>query len=152
MTGQGLLIFAVASIPGVRSIQPHVQWVPGALSLGVKRPRREATTHLHLVPRSKNKWSYTSTPPYAFTAWCSVKAQGQIYFYLTGGHLSRDKALGREVDHSPLYDAEVRNEVSYTSSPHTPSLGGTSLSTEIIIPFTVPDISQFVLIWYTCYS
>jgi hypothetical protein len=21
------------------------------------------TTHLHLVPRSKNEWSYTSTPP-----------------------------------------------------------------------------------------
>jgi hypothetical protein len=24
------------------------------------------TTHLHLVPRSKNKWSYTSTPQYVF--------------------------------------------------------------------------------------
>jgi hypothetical protein len=34
------------------------------------------TTHLHLVPRSKNEWSYTSTPQYAFMAWCLVKAQG----------------------------------------------------------------------------
>jgi hypothetical protein len=25
------------------------------------------------VPRSKNEWSYTSTPQYAFMAWCSVK-------------------------------------------------------------------------------
>jgi hypothetical protein len=33
----------------------------GSLSLGVK-----LTTHLHLVPRSKNEWSYTSTPQYAF--------------------------------------------------------------------------------------
>jgi hypothetical protein len=33
------------------------------------------TTHLHLVLRSKNEWSYTSTPQYAFMAWCSVKAQ-----------------------------------------------------------------------------
>jgi hypothetical protein len=31
------------------------------------------TTHLHLVPRSKNAWSYTSTPQYAFVAWFSVK-------------------------------------------------------------------------------
>jgi hypothetical protein len=36
--------------------------VPEALSLGVKRPGREATTHFHLVPRSKSEWSYISTP------------------------------------------------------------------------------------------
>jgi hypothetical protein len=30
--------------------------------LGVKRPGREAD-HSHLVPRSNNEWSYTSTPP-----------------------------------------------------------------------------------------
>jgi hypothetical protein len=30
------------------------------------------TTHFHLVPRWKNAWSYTSTPQYAFTVWCSV--------------------------------------------------------------------------------
>jgi hypothetical protein len=38
-------------------------------------------THLHLVPRSKNAWSCTSTPQCAFMAWCSVKkkAQGQLY-------------------------------------------------------------------------
>jgi hypothetical protein len=38
-------------------------------------------TELHLVPRSKNEWSYTSTPQYAFMAWFSVKAQGQLYIY-----------------------------------------------------------------------
>jgi hypothetical protein len=31
------------------------------------------TTHLHLVPRSKNAWSYTSTPQYASMMSCSVK-------------------------------------------------------------------------------
>jgi hypothetical protein len=31
------------------------------------------TNHLHLEPRSKNAWSFTSTPQYAFMAWCSVK-------------------------------------------------------------------------------
>jgi hypothetical protein len=48
-------------------------WVPGALSLGVKRPPFSAEV--------KNSWSYTSTPQYAFMAWYSVKAQGQLYFY-----------------------------------------------------------------------
>jgi hypothetical protein len=39
-----------------------LQWVAGALSLGVKRPGRED----HSPPSSagvKNAWSYTSTPP-----------------------------------------------------------------------------------------
>jgi hypothetical protein len=52
------------------------------------------TTHLHLVPRSNNEWSYTSNPQYAFVAWCSVKRstecesfvrdpQCRLYFRLT---------------------------------------------------------------------
>jgi hypothetical protein len=43
--------------------QPPIQWVPGALSLGVKRPGREAD---HSPPSSaevKNGRSWTSTPP-----------------------------------------------------------------------------------------
>jgi hypothetical protein len=37
------------------------------------------TTHLQLVPRSKNEWNYTPTPQYSSMAWCSVKAQGQLH-------------------------------------------------------------------------
>jgi hypothetical protein len=43
--------------------QPPTHRVPGALSLGVKRPGCEA---VHSHPSSaeiKNAWSYTSTPP-----------------------------------------------------------------------------------------
>jgi hypothetical protein len=41
------------------------------------------TTHLHLVPRSKNEWrAIPPLPQYAFMVWCSVEAQGQLYFYL----------------------------------------------------------------------
>jgi hypothetical protein len=43
--------------------QPPIQWVRGALSLGIKRPGREAD---HSPPSSaevKNTWSFTSTPP-----------------------------------------------------------------------------------------
>jgi len=49
----------------------------------VKRPRHKAD---HSPPSSdevKNEWSYTSTlSQYAFMAWCSVKAQGQLHIYL----------------------------------------------------------------------
>jgi hypothetical protein len=41
----------------------NIKTLPGALSLGVRRPRCEAD---HLPPSSvefKNAWSYTSTPP-----------------------------------------------------------------------------------------
>jgi len=40
------------------------------------------STHLLLLPRSKNAWSYTSTPKCASMAWCSVKAQGQLYLFV----------------------------------------------------------------------
>jgi hypothetical protein len=58
------------------------------------------TTHLHLVPRSENEWSYTSTPQYAFMVWCLVKGQGQLYPYLT------------------LYTYDIK-ELSLSHSPYT---------------------------------
>jgi hypothetical protein len=63
---------------GSWSTQRPIQCVPGALSMGVKRLGREAD---HSPPRSKNDWSYTSTPQYAFMAWCLLKVQGQLYLY-----------------------------------------------------------------------
>jgi hypothetical protein len=47
----------------IKILQQPIQWVPEALSLGVKRPGREAD---HSPPSSaevKNAWSYISTPP-----------------------------------------------------------------------------------------
>jgi hypothetical protein len=39
------------------------------------------TTHLHLVPRSKNEWSYTSTPNTLSWRGAQLKeAQRQLYF------------------------------------------------------------------------
>jgi hypothetical protein len=35
----------------------------GLFPWGYSGPGVKLTTHLHLVPRSKNAWSYTSTPP-----------------------------------------------------------------------------------------
>jgi hypothetical protein len=44
----------------------------------------ELTTHLHLVPRSRIRRTIPPFPQYAFMAWCSLKAQGQLY--LTSVH------------------------------------------------------------------
>jgi hypothetical protein len=90
---QGIFLFSTASRPALGPTQPTIQWVPGAISLGVKRPGCEAD---HSPPSSaevKNAWSYTSTPQYAFMTWCLVKhrdnftllyftLQGKLYLYL----------------------------------------------------------------------
>jgi hypothetical protein len=55
--------FTTASRPALEPTRPPIQWTPEALSLGVKRPVREAE---HSPPSSaevKVAWSYTSTPP-----------------------------------------------------------------------------------------
>jgi hypothetical protein len=72
--GLGIFLFTTASRTALGPTHPPIQWVPfRAVSLGVKRPGREAD---HSPPSSaevKDVWSYTSTPLYAFMAWCSVK-------------------------------------------------------------------------------
>jgi hypothetical protein len=69
----GIFLITTASRRALEPTQPPFQWVPGALSLGQSGRGVKLTTHLQLVPRSKNAWSYTSTPQYVFMAWCSVK-------------------------------------------------------------------------------
>jgi hypothetical protein len=61
--GLGISVFITASRTVLELTQPPTQWVPGTLSLGVKRPGREAG---HSSPSSaevKNMWSCTCTPP-----------------------------------------------------------------------------------------
>jgi hypothetical protein len=53
--------------------QPPIQRVPGAISLGVKRPGREADHSPPSNAEFKNASSYTSTPQYVFMVWCLVK-------------------------------------------------------------------------------
>jgi hypothetical protein len=76
----GIFLFT-ASRMALGPTQPPIQWVPEALSLGVKWPGHEADHSPHVEPRSNNEWSYTFTPQYTFMAWCSAKAQGQLYLY-----------------------------------------------------------------------
>jgi hypothetical protein len=54
--------------PALGSTQPPIQWVPGALSPGVKRPGREADHSPPASAEAKKMWIYTSTPPCTFMA------------------------------------------------------------------------------------
>jgi hypothetical protein len=59
---------SMSSRPALWSTQPPLQWVPGALSSGVKRQGREAEHSSSTTAEVKKMWIYTSTPPHAFMA------------------------------------------------------------------------------------
>jgi hypothetical protein len=78
--GWEIFLFTTASRTTLGPIQPPIQWVAGALFLGLKRPGREAD---QLPPSSaevNTAWSYTSTPQQAFMAWCLVKHSDNFTF------------------------------------------------------------------------
>jgi hypothetical protein len=84
--GLGIFFSTAASRTALGPTQPPIQWAPGALSLGVKRPGREAD---HSPPSSaevKNAWSYTSIPHYVFMSWCLVKHRDNFTFTLSLEH------------------------------------------------------------------
>jgi hypothetical protein len=96
--GKSWEFFTTASIPALGLTQPPTQWIPGALSLVVKRPGREAN---HSHPSSaevKNVWSYTSTPPIRLhCVVLNLKNTGTpfftFYFYLCPCFTGRNKLL-----------------------------------------------------------
>jgi hypothetical protein len=81
-TDHALMLKHKYTVSTLGSTQPPIQWVPGALSSGVKRPRREAD---HSPPANvlvKKICIYTSTPSHAFTAPCLIRwAQWQLQLY-----------------------------------------------------------------------
>jgi hypothetical protein len=64
----GIFLFTTASRTALGPTQTPIQWVPGALSLGLKRPGREADHSPPYSAEVKNAWSYTSTRQYVFMA------------------------------------------------------------------------------------
>jgi hypothetical protein len=60
--------------------QPPIHWVLGALSLGLKRPGREADNSPPSSIEVKNVWSYTSTP--------SIRLRGVVLSSAQGLHVA----------------------------------------------------------------
>jgi hypothetical protein len=81
--GLGIFLLTTASRPALVPTQPPIQWVPGALSLGLEWPVREADNSTPSSAKLKNAWSYTSTPQYAFMAWCLFKRKHRDSFTFT---------------------------------------------------------------------
>jgi hypothetical protein len=57
---QTIFLYSIVSIPALGPTQPLIQWVPGALSPGVKRPGREAN---HSPPSSVDVKNGGAIPP-----------------------------------------------------------------------------------------
>jgi hypothetical protein len=77
----GIFLFTTVSRPPPVPTQLPIQWVLGVLSLGVKRPGREADHSPPSSAEAKNVWSYTSTPQFVFIAWCLVKHRDNFTFF-----------------------------------------------------------------------
>jgi hypothetical protein len=60
--GQGIFLFTTVSRLAVGPTQSPIQWVTGVLSLGVKRPGREADESPHLDPRSSMRGTIPALP------------------------------------------------------------------------------------------
>jgi hypothetical protein len=56
-------LFSTSSRQVLGPTQSPIQWVPGALSPGVKRPGRETDHSLPTSAEVKKTWIYTSNPP-----------------------------------------------------------------------------------------
>jgi hypothetical protein len=78
--GLGIFLFTTASIMALGPTQPPIQWVPGALSLGLKWLGNEADHSPPSSAKVKNVWSYISTPQYFFMVWCLVKHRDNFTF------------------------------------------------------------------------
>jgi hypothetical protein len=75
---KGIFLFAFAS----RLALGYIQREQGAISPGIKRPRRGAD-HSPLSSEVKNAWKYTSTPLYVITTWCLVEQRDKFTFAFT---------------------------------------------------------------------
>jgi hypothetical protein len=77
-------LFSMLSRPALGFTQPPTKWVPGALSLGSKRPGHEADHSPSASAEVKKMWIYTSIPPYTFMAQCLISlSHGQLYLFTT---------------------------------------------------------------------
>jgi hypothetical protein len=74
-----IFLFAPAYRPALGPIQSTVC---RACFSETKRPVLQANCSQPSDAEVKNAWSHTSASPYTCMAWCLIKLQGQLYFYL----------------------------------------------------------------------
>jgi hypothetical protein len=129
--GLGIFLFTTASRTTLGPTQPPIQWVPGALSLRVKRPRCEAdhsppstaevkewvALYLHSPLRLHGvvlRSSTETTLPFIFNEY----AHPASYPMDTGWGLfpPEVKRPGRETDHSSPSTGKVKDAWRYTST------------------------------------
>jgi hypothetical protein len=81
--GPGIFLFTTASRTALGPTQPPIQWVPGALSLGVKQLGREAGSSPPSSVEGK-EWVELYHPSHNTSSWrdAQLKAQGQLCFYI----------------------------------------------------------------------
>jgi hypothetical protein len=69
--------------------RPGQHWCPptllssgyrGALTPGIKQKGREADHSPASSDKVKNAWSYTSTPPNVYIAWCLIKQEVRLHY------------------------------------------------------------------------
>jgi hypothetical protein len=93
--GQEVCIFSTASRPVLRPTQPAIQWVPGALSPGVKRPGREAD---HSLPSSAVSRKGGAKPPLPhMSSWRVRKIS--LFILLPGTKRARACSFDGETTH-----------------------------------------------------
>jgi hypothetical protein len=82
--GAGIFFSTTASRTALGPAQPHIKWVPGSLSLGVKMPEREVD---HSPPSSAEVNEcvelYLYSPIRYSWRGTQLKAQGQLYVHIT---------------------------------------------------------------------
>jgi hypothetical protein len=77
--GLEIFLFTTASRTARGPTQPPIQWVPGPLSPGVKRPVCEGNRLPSSSAEVKYALSYTYTPPYVVMAWCLVNCRIRLH-------------------------------------------------------------------------
>jgi hypothetical protein len=69
-TKKGFFLFSIISRPALGSNHPPFLWVLWAVTQRVKWLRHKVDHSPLFGATVENAWSYTSSPPYTFMAWC----------------------------------------------------------------------------------
>jgi hypothetical protein len=76
--GRDNAFFSTAWRPTLR----RIQWLPKAMSPGIKWLGREAEHLPQSSAKAKNAWMYAYIPPFVFMVWCLIKQRDNFIFIL----------------------------------------------------------------------